>query len=131
MRNPIATLKIFVSFEYDKDNELKNNFIRQAKEHTQYKIENHSLNEVYPNDHWKGKARSAIRQCDVVVVLIGQDTHNAPGVKVETAIACSMNKPIIQVKPQRRPYRGLPYIDKPPILWRWKLIVSEIEDLQV
>ncbi len=129
MRNPIATLKIFVSFEYDKDNELKNNFIRQAKEHTQYKIENHSLNEVYHDKYWKGKARNAIRQCDVVVVLIGQDTHNAPGVKVETDMARSLNKPIIQVKPRKRSYHGLPHLGK-PILWRWELIIRKIEGLQ-
>ena len=36
-----------------------------------------SLNQSYPNQVWKDKARNAIRGCDAVVVLVGQDTHNA------------------------------------------------------
>lgn len=55
--------------------------------------------ESYPDEAWKNKARNAIRQCDVMVVLIGQDTHDAPGVIVETDIGRGLNKPIIQVRP--------------------------------
>ena len=50
-----------------------------------------SLNQSYPNQVWKDKARTAIRGCDAVVVLVGQDTHNAQGVIVETDMARSLN----------------------------------------
>ena len=73
----MPTLNIFVSFEIDKDNDLKNNFYEQARELTQHRVRNCSLHETYPDEKWKNKARAAIRECDVVVVLIGQDTHNA------------------------------------------------------
>ena len=36
----LPTLNIFVSFEFDKDNNLKNNFLRQAKENTQHRVRN-------------------------------------------------------------------------------------------
>lgn len=124
----MATLKIFVSFEFDKDNDLKNNFIEQAKEHTQHRIHNCSLNEAYPSASWKNKARKAIRQCDVVVVLIGQDTHNAQGVIVETDMALSLNKPVIQVRPQGRPYKGLTRLGE-PIKWKWKTINAELDSI--
>ena len=88
----MPTLNIFVSFEFDKDQDLKNNFLRQAKEQTNHRIRDHSLHEAYPDEAWKIKARNAIRQCDVVVLLIGQDTQNAPGVIVETDIARSLHK---------------------------------------
>ena len=122
----MATLNIFVSFEFDKDDELKNNFYEQSKEQTQHSVRNCSLNEAYPDEHWKNKAREAIRGCDVVVVLIGEDTHNAPGVLVETDVARELGKPIIQVRPQRRPYKGLTRLGE-PIKGTWKNINAKLD----
>ena len=122
----MATLNIFVSFEFDKDDDLKNNFYRQAKKETNHRIKNCSLNEAYPDEEWKNKAREAIRECDVVLVLIGQDTHNASGVIVETDMARSLGKPIIQIRPQGRPYQGLTRLDA-PIAWKWKTINAKLD----
>ena len=77
---------------------------------------------------WKNKAREAIRECDVVLVLIGQDTHNAPGVIVETDMARSLDKPVIQIRPQGRTYKGLTRLDE-PIPWRWKTINAGLDAL--
>ena len=122
----MPTLNIFVSFEFDKDRELQNNFYRQAEEETKHRIRDCSLHESYPDEAWKNKARNAIRPCDVVVVLIGQDTHNAPGVIVETDIARSLGKPINQVRPRRRPYQGLTRLGK-PIKGTWKNINAKLD----
>ena len=121
----LAILNIFVSFEFDKDTDLKNNFYRQAKEETGHRIRDCSFHESYPDETWKNKARNAIRRCDVVVVLIGQDTHNAPGVIVETDMARSLQKPVIQIRPRGRPYNGLTRLGN-PIPWRWSGINSEL-----
>ena len=122
----MAILNIFVSFEFDKDQDLKNNFYRQAEEETNHRIRDCSLHESYPDETWKNKARNAIRRCDVVVVLIGQDTHNAQGVIVETDMARSFGKSIIQVRPQGRPYNGLTRLGQ-PIPWRWSRINTELD----
>ncbi len=124
----MPTLNIFVSFEFDKDNDLRNNFYGQAKQETNHRIVNCSLRESYPDDAWKNKAREAIRRCDVVVVLIGEDTHNAQGVMVETDMARSLGKPIIQVRPQDRPYNGLTRLGE-PIPWRWRRINAKLDAL--
>lgn len=124
----MPTLNIFVSFEFDKDKGLQNNFYRQAKEETNHRIRDCSLHESYPDEAWKNKARNAIRQCDVVVVLIGQNTHNAQGVIVETDMARSFNKPVIQIRPQGRPYNGLTRLSE-PIPWRWNRINAELDRL--
>ena len=125
----MSALNIFVSFEYDRDNDLKNNFFRQAETETTHRVENCSLNESHKTNKWKSKARKAIRGCDVVVVLIGPNTHNAPGVRVETDMARSFKKPVIQVIPQDRPYKnGLPYLKRnEPIPWDWEIINQELE----
>ena len=123
----MPTLDIFASFEFDKDNDLKNNFFRQAKDNnTQHRARNCSLREAYPTEEWKGKARQAIGECDVVVILIGQDTHNAPGVKTEVDIARSLGKPIIQIQPQKRTYTGVSGIEN-TVRWYWKRINRELD----
>ena len=122
----MPNLNIFVSFEFDKDKDLQNNFLRQAKDETKHRIRDCSLHESYPDEAWKRKARNAISRCDVVVVLIGQDTHNAPGVIVETDIARSLNKHVIQVRPQGRTFNGLTRLGQ-PISWRWSRINAELD----
>ena len=89
-------------------------------------MRNCSLKEAYPDERWKNKAREAIAECDAVVVLIGQDTHNAPGVIVETDMADSLGKPIIQVRPQGRPYKGLTRLGE-PVTWKWKNINAKLD----
>ena len=124
----MPTLDIFVSFEFDKDSDLRNNFYRQAEEETEHRIRDCSLHESYPDEAWKNRARNAIRPCDVVVILIGQDTHNAQGVVVETDMARSFGKPIIQVRPQGRPYQGLTRLGD-PITWRWSRINAVLDEI--
>ena len=68
----MASLNIFVSFEFEKDQDLKNNFYKQAQDETHHRVHNCSLNESYPDQGWKKKAKDAIASCDAVVVLIGQ-----------------------------------------------------------
>ena len=123
----MAVLNIFVSFEYDRDKELVNAFLQQAKDHLPHRVRNKSLREDYPDEAWKKKASDAIRECDVVVVLVGKDTHNAQGIIVETDMARNLGKPVIQVASKgRRDYRGLTRLEK-PIPWRWAEIKSELE----
>ena len=124
----MPTLNIFVSFEFDKDGDLKNNFYEQARELTQHRVRNCSINEAYPDETWKSKAREAIGECDVVIVLIGQDTHNAQGVIVETDIARRLNKPVIQIRPQPRSYKGLTRLDD-PIPWKWPTINARLDEI--
>ena len=122
----MSSLRIFVSFEFDKDNDLKNQFFAQSKDLSPHRVVSYSLNEAYPTEEWKDKARSAIRGCDVVIVLVGQDTHNAPGVETEIDIARQLGKPILQIVPQRRTYTGVHGLDK-PIQWKWKKINKKLD----
>ena len=127
----MASLNIFVSFEFDKDNNLKNSFFAQARKHTRHRVRNCSLDKAYDDQVWKEKAREAIRECDVLFVLVGQDTHNAPGVLVETDLARSLNRPTIQVlseKARRNRYKGVAHIqDRIP--WKWEVVNRRLDEL--
>ena len=126
----MATIDIFTSFEFDKDLDLKNSFFEQGRLlNPNYRIKNCSLNEAFREGDWQQKARARIEQCDVVIVLLGDDTHNAPGVKTEVRIANRINKPIFQIKPQPRPYRNGVVNAGEVIPWRWKRINRKLNDL--
>ena len=43
----MPNLKIFVSFDFDKDGDIKNNFVEQAKDNSPHRVRNSSLNEAY------------------------------------------------------------------------------------
>ena len=124
----MATISAFVSFEFDKDNNLKNSFYEQAKAESKHSIRNFSINEPYREDQWEQKARANIERCDVVIILIGPDTHNAPGIKTEVRIARRLSKPIFQIKPQKRSYNGVADVDMIP--WKWGRIDRKLDDLQ-
>ena len=124
----MPTLNVFVSFEFDKDKDLQNNFYEQAKTNTQHRIKNCSLREAYPTQKWKDKARVAIRECDVVIVLIGEDTHNAQGVRTEVDMARGLGRPIFQVRPQKRPFGGLSDLEE-PIPGKWKWINKKLDEI--
>ena len=126
----MATVNIFVSFEFDKDNSLKNNFFEQARLlKPNYRIANCSLNEPFREGDWPQKARARIKQCDVVIVLLGADTHNAPGVKTEIRIANRLGKPIFQIRPQKRPYRRGVRNAGDVITWKWPRVNRKIGEL--
>lgn len=131
VRRTMARLNIFVSFEFDRDGALRGNFYGQARRHSRHRIRNSSLNQDYPDEDWKSRARHAIRECDVVLVIVGRDTHNAPGVLIETDMARSLGKPTIQVlsaNARRRGLEGVPHIEN-RIPWKWDTINDVLDGL--
>jgi len=46
---------------------------------------------------WEDKARAAIRRSDIVLVMVGPNTHRAPGVLKEVQMARDENIPMVQV----------------------------------
>ncbi|MDE0012406.1 MAG: TIR domain-containing protein [Candidatus Poribacteria bacterium] len=127
----MAKVKVFLSFEFDKDNELHHNFYAQASRGDSFhKIEDYSLKEAYQphNDRiWLKKAKHLISCSDIVIVLTGQDAHNAPGVEKEVTIANQQDKPIFQIRPQNRtsgPVRGAGEV----VPWKWRKIDAKISE---
>ena len=72
----MAKTKVFVSYDYDNDAQLKDTLIGQSKlQESPFSINDVSLKETTPD--WQQKARGAIEDCDVFVVLLGAHTHQA------------------------------------------------------
>ena len=79
--------KVFISFDYDHDEELKVALIGQSKHpDSPFSINDMSIKEAI-DSNWKVYARRRIRQCDVVIVICGRYTDTATGVSAELTIA--------------------------------------------
>ena len=124
----MARVGVFFSFEFDKDKELYGSFFAQAKEQSRHAIRDYSLDKVDPPDDWEEKAESQIAQCDVVIVVIGQDTHTATGVEVEVEIAKQLGKCVFQIQPQQQNYGGVDGAGE-MIPWKWDEIDAKIDEL--
>ena len=104
----MAKTKVFVSFDYGTDHSLKEDLIAQAKrQDSPFSVTDVSLQERAPEQEWVSKARKAIAGCDVFVVILGENTHSAPGVLKEIAIATGMSKPRFQLRPQGKRWQPM------------------------
>ncbi len=88
----MAKVPVFISFDYDNDNDLKALFAGQAKNpDSPFEIVDHSIKEESAD--WKTKARTRIKRSQQVVVICGSHTDKATGVNVEINIAKEEGKP--------------------------------------
>lgn len=84
--------RVFVSFDYDHDLDLKTMLVGQSKNlDSPFAIADWSIKE--PSSDWKEKARRRIRGCGAVAVICGLHTASATGVSAELGIAKSESVP--------------------------------------
>lgn len=90
--------KVFISFDYDNDSDIKGSLVAQAKnDDSPFEISDMSIKEAI-NSNWKYYARQKIKNVDVVIVLCGYYTANAKGVQAELEITQEENKPYFLLK---------------------------------
>lgn len=126
----MAKVKVFLSFEFDKDEKHHRNFYVQSKDCSSHDIVDYSLNEPYqPHNErtWLKKAHAQIGKSDIVIVVVGEDTHNALGVEKEVTIANQLEKPIFQIRQQSRK-SGMVDGAGEVIPWKWKKIDAKISE---
>ncbi|MDG0867439.1 TIR domain-containing protein [Candidatus Lucifugimonas marina] len=90
--------RVFVSFDFDNDQHLKNLLVGQARnKRTDFTLANWSLKEAAPSTTWEREARDRIKRSDIVLVLVGADTYRAPGVLKEVNMAREESVKLVQV----------------------------------
>lgn len=83
---------VFISFDYDHDDDLKTLLVGQAKnEDSPFSISDWSIKEA--SSDWKEKARTRIKRVDQVIVICGKNTDTATGIDAEMTIAREVQKP--------------------------------------
>ena len=88
----MANVPVFISFDYDHDDDLRVLLLGQAKNpDSPFNVSDWSLKEASAD--WKDKARARIRRAEQVVVICGGFTDTATGVNVEIGIARDEKRP--------------------------------------
>lgn len=94
----MAKTQVFVSFDFDNDRVLKDFILGQAKlADSPFEVVDHSLKEAAPERDWEKKARAAISRAEIVLVMVGAQTHKAHGVLKEVAMAREAGVKIVQI----------------------------------
>ena len=92
------TKRAFISFDFDNDKVLKDFVAGQAKlPDSPFTMADWSMKEAAPQRDWKAEAEGRIKRSDVVIVMVGKNTHRAPGVLAEVAMARRNKIKIVQV----------------------------------
>ena len=94
----MAKKRVFVSFDFDNDKTLKDFIIGQARlPDSPFEVIDTSIKEAQPMKTWEDKAREALKRSDIVLVMVGPNTHKAPGVLKEVKMARDEGIQIVQV----------------------------------
>lgn len=90
--------RVFVSFDFDNDKTLKDFIIGQSRNSdSPFEVSDWSMKEAAPQRNWEAEAERRIRSSDIVVVMVGPETHRAPGVMKEVGMARRNGVRIVQI----------------------------------
>ena len=93
--------RVFISFDYDNDLQLKEGLVGQARmDDSPFEIVDFSLKESEPQAQWLKRAKEAIARSEVVIVMLGSRTSRAPGVAKEVAVAIELRKRVSSCAPR-------------------------------
>ena len=118
---------IFLSFEFERDAGRREAFVGKARVDCDFAIVDKSLPSAQHDERWRREARERIEASDVVIVLLGPDTHSAPGVKDELSLAGEVHCPVVQLMPQNKDY-GLAAKNGAVCEYKWKIINEMLRD---
>lgn len=94
----MAKKRVFISFDYDNDSDIKVLLAGQAKyQDSPFDFNDASVKEHMTGD-WKEKVRNRLKNCDQVIVLCGRNTNKAQGVAIELEITRELGMPYFHLK---------------------------------
>ncbi|MCI0630121.1 MAG: TIR domain-containing protein [Phycisphaerales bacterium] len=117
----MAKPRVFISFDIA-DRDVKQNLVTQAADpKCPFTFVDNSIPQALP-DKWVPEARRLIRDSDFVIVLCGDQTHQATGVETELQITKELKKPYALIKATRqytptRPRSASPTEPMYPATW--------------
>jgi hypothetical protein len=89
----VSKVRVFISFDFDHDEDLRNLLAGQAKHSdSPFEIADWSVREELTGD-WEKKVRQRIRNVSQVIVICGYHTDTATGVSKEMRMAREEEKP--------------------------------------
>ena len=122
--------RVFISFDYDNDDDLKNALVGQFKyPNSPFEVADWSVKEPL-SGNWQAKVAERMKQTSVVAVMCGHWTHLAQGVAAEVKIAQQLGKPYFLLAGRSQGNNMKPTTAKPSdkvYNWTWKNLVALLE----
>ena len=82
----MARKRVFISFDFDNDADLRDNLVAQSKHpESQFSMVDCSVRAPY-DEQWRRRVRNIIRGADLTIVICGVHTDTAKGVAAELTI---------------------------------------------
>ena len=125
--------RVFISFDYDHNHDHKQMFAGQAKNsRTPFDIADWSSKSSLPQAQWEHEIKNKIRQCHLMIVLVGRHMSTAKGVEKEISMALDQGVPFFGVYIDgANQYSNLPagLQENRIIAWRWENIADAIHQM--
>lgn len=103
---PTTKARVFISFHVD--DEAQVDLLRhQAKTSDTLDFYDYSVKEPF-DEKWKTQCAAKLKQCSVVIVAIGKETHNRPAVDWEINKAHELGIPVIGMRIYRDKHHVIP-----------------------
>ena len=91
--------KVFISFDFDNDQFLRDSLIGQCKnDGTPFDMEDWSVKDPWAQSDWKERCLSKIKRCDLVIVMVGENTSSCSGVRAEITMAKEAGVPVVGIQ---------------------------------
>ncbi len=124
---PPGKIPAFISFAFE-DIRIRDLFVGQSRHsETPWDIADHSAHEPF-TENWRSQMRRRIARSDVVIQLIGRDTHQAEGAIWEVQAALELGIPAFGIWVSKQDRGPLPRCFRPEhvIDWNWESIAQMI-----
>ena len=114
--------KIFISFDYDNDKDIRGSLKEQLESRSfGFHVQDFSLTTPI-DEKWKRNVRLIIKQCDFVIFLCGRNTGDAKGVSAEWTIAKEENVKYFLLKGRKKYGVQRPHdASKSEIIHKWSI----------
>lgn len=94
----MADPRAFISFDFDHNDTEKTLFVGQSKNSkTPFSIQDWSAKSSMPQNEWEEIVEGKIKNCNMIIILVGKYMKSATGVKKEIKMAKDNNVPIFGV----------------------------------
>lgn len=97
--------RVFISFHIE--DEAQVNFLRNQAKDGKLEFVDYSVKEPF-DEKWKTQCTERIKQCNVHVTMIGEETHSREAVDWEIRKAIELGKPVIGIRIHREKNHIIP-----------------------
>lgn len=119
----MAKKRIFISFDFDNDVDLRGNLVHQSRlPDSPFSIMDCSVKAPY-DEKWRQRVRRIIRRAHLTIVICGEHTRTATGVAAELTISREVGTRYVLLRGRRsRPCSKPAMAHRPDTMhnWTWK-----------